>query len=328
MALYPAIAQEHLAFEMRKISIRELFFFKNIPCNLFSFTDGLFKVNIPVGTNITVDLLRLLLVSETWFFYIHQDDYLEIKLEQRKLLREQSRSISIGQPLQKAPALADLLGLNLHYFYQDTTDDELLQLIFQVGKNLAQFLAQNKSVIHPTYQTLMQGKHHYKIAQPLLSSLLLLGFLEGQKIFTPKEVENLFLASLLKDVGMGVIPDEQFHKEGLTPQESRLFSSHPEQSEKILEGRVPFTPEYFEIIGRHHEITTAHSAKVESSTQLCGLETVMVAVADILCAITCDRPYRKKEGYYQALEKIRPIMGKEYSQEFKYLVQFCRHFFI
>jgi len=327
MGLHSAIYQEHLLYDMRKISIRELFFLKFLPFNLYSYTEGLFKVNVTSGTAVTMDLLRLFLVSETWFFYIQKKDYDEHKLIQRRQLRDLSRSLSVGHPSQKAIAITNLLGLNLNYFYQDTTDDELLQLIFQVVKNMAQFFGQNQDYLSSAYRELLTGKHHYKISQPILSALLLLGFLIGQRVFTAKEIENLFLTAILKDVGMGLIPEEKFYKKNLNKEEIELLSAHAEHSEKILEGRIPLTPEYLQIISRHHQMGNSSLEKVENSAQLCGVETLLITITDIVCAITTDRPYRKKEGIFPALEKIRPLMGKEYSQEFKFLVQYCRNFF-
>jgi HD-GYP domain-containing protein (c-di-GMP phosphodiesterase class II) len=58
-----------------------------------------------------------------------------------------------------------------------------------------------------------------------------------------------------------------------------------------------------------------------------GIESTLVAVFDILVAMTNDRPYRKGLSLYQSLEVIKKMMADEYPQEFKALVVFLKQFF-
>jgi HD-GYP domain-containing protein (c-di-GMP phosphodiesterase class II) len=54
---------------------------------------------------------------------------------------------------------------------------------------------------------------------------------------------------------------------------------------------------------------------------------MVVAVFDILVAMTSDRPYRKGMSLYQSLELIKKIMADDYPQEFKALVVFLKQFY-
>lgn len=58
-----------------------------------------------------------------------------------------------------------------------------------------------------------------------------------------------------------------------------------------------------------------------------GIESTLVAVTDILVAMTSQRPYRQSLTVYQSLELVRKMIADEYPQEFRALVVYLRQFF-
>ena len=58
-----------------------------------------------------------------------------------------------------------------------------------------------------------------------------------------------------------------------------------------------------------------------------GLESTLVAVADVIVAMTSQRPYRQGLTVYQSLELVRKMIADEYPQEFRALVVYLRQFF-
>ena len=70
---------------------------------------------------------------------------------------------------------------------------------------------------------------------------MLLSFLQSLNLFSHKEIENLFITSYFKDIGMSFIPREKFELAHLSDFDKELFASHAENSMLILEGRVPLS---------------------------------------------------------------------------------------
>jgi HD-GYP domain-containing protein (c-di-GMP phosphodiesterase class II) len=168
----------------------------------------------------------------------------------------------------------------------------------------------------------------------MLSSLLLISFLQAIHLFNEKEIENLFLTSYFKDIGFSMIPDDIYDIKSLTSRDQNLFANHANFSFDLLEGRTPLSKNYLTIIKHHHfmnekmkEILSKDKRYKREPEVILGLESTLVAVFDILVAMTHDRPYRKGISLYQALEVIKKMMVDDYPQEFKALVIFLRQFF-
>jgi HD-GYP domain-containing protein (c-di-GMP phosphodiesterase class II) len=168
----------------------------------------------------------------------------------------------------------------------------------------------------------------------MLSSLMLLSFLQSIRLFHDKEIENLFLASYLKDIGFSIIPEEKYDESNLDDVDQKLFADHAEFSFDILEGRVPLSKNYLTIIRNHHflnarllEMINKSPRSNSQTNMLLGIESVMIGVFDMIVAMTSDRPYRKGMTLFQSLELIKKLMADEYPQEFKALVVFIKQFY-
>jgi hypothetical protein len=217
--------------------------------------------------------------------------------------------------------------------YQNPHNDDLLMLQFQSSQNLSKFLLENKKFLPYYYQSLTRENFHFTLAQPMLSSLMLLSFLQSTHLFHDKEVENLFLASYLKDIGLSLIPDEKYDIKSLGDRDKELFADHADFSFDLLEGRIPLSKNYLTIIKHHHflndrlkDLATGDKKKKDQDLVL-GIESTLVAVFDIIVAMTSPRPYRKALSLYQALEIIKKMMADDYPQEFRALVVFLKQFY-
>jgi HD-GYP domain-containing protein (c-di-GMP phosphodiesterase class II) len=184
------------------------------------------------------------------------------------------------------------------------------------------------------FHSLARENFHFTLSQPMLSSVLLLSFLQSIHLFHDKEVENLFLTSYLKDIGVSMIPDAKYDLKTLTPKDKELFANHADFSYELLEGRVPLSKNYLNIIKHHHFLNDRLKGLGDKDRKgfadnemIMGIESTLVAVFDILVAMTNDRPYRKGLSLYQSLEVIKKMMADEYPQEFKALVVFLKQFF-
>lgn len=328
------IDQHKLALKLRPILVGELYLSKKLSHPVYIFKNGVFLPVIGENSVPTKDQINNLIKNSHREVYVYREDVDAIKKNLESALVKVTRSLSVGDPLENGTKDIKLLSLNLGGLYQNPHNDELLMLQFQSSQNLSKFLLENKKYLPYYFQNLMRENFHFTLSQPMLSSVLLLAFLQAIHLFHDKEIENLFLTSYLKDIGIAMIPDEKYDLKTLSPQEQELFANHADFSFDLLEGRVPLSKNYLNIVKHHHflnermkEILTKDKMRGKDSEMIMGIESTLVAVFDILVAMTSERPYRKGHSLYQALEVIKKMMADDYPQEFKALVIFLKQFF-
>jgi HD-GYP domain-containing protein (c-di-GMP phosphodiesterase class II) len=107
-------------------------------------------------------------------------------------------------------------------------------------------------------------------------------------ILTP-ELEFGFL---LHDVGKVAIPDAILYKPGaLDEHERTLMSRHPVIGSEIVQG-IEFLAEAADVVRSHHERWDGTGYPDHLAGQDIPLAARVFAVADVLDALTTDRPYR------------------------------------
>lgn len=323
-----------LALKLKPILVGELFLARKLQHPVFIFKDGVFHPVIAGGAIPSKDQINSLIKGQYKEVYVFSEDLMEIKNNLESALVKITRSLSVGDPLENGTKDLKLLSLNLSGLYQNPHSDDLLMLQFQSSQNLSKFLMENRRHQPHFFQNLTKENFHFTLTQPMLSSVLLLAFLQAIHLFHDKEIENLFLTSYLKDIGISLIPDMKYDLKELTPRDKELFANHADFSFDLLEGRVPLSKNYLNIIKHHHFLNDrikgllGKERKVDvDSEMIMGIESTLVAVFDILVAMTSDRPYRKEQSLYQSLEVIKKMMADEYPQEFKALVVFLKQFF-
>ncbi len=127
-----------------------------------------------------------------------------------------------------------------------------------------------------------------------------------------KFYENLYIASLLHDIGKIGIPEAILTKEGsLTPDEFEVMKTHSRRGAEILSSLTDFEGC---IVGVRH-----HHEKFDGSGYPDGLKgdeipmiSSIISVADTFDAMTTDRPYRKGFPKDRAIEEIKHYAGKWY----------------
>lgn len=323
-----------LALKLRPILVGELYLARKLLHPVYIHRDGIFVSVIPEGSVPTKDQVNSLIKNQYKEVYVYQSDLDQIKGNLEVALIKITRSLSVGDPLENGNKDLKLLSLNMSGLYQNPHNDERLMLQFQSTQNLTKFLMDNKKHQSHFYHGLARENFHFTVAQPMLSSVLLLSFLQSIHLFHDKEIENLFLTSYLKDIGIAMIPDAIYDLKTLNPKVQGLFADHADFSFDLLDGRVPLSKNYLNIIKHHHFLNDRMKGMLDKgrkanadSEMIMGIESTLVAVCDILVAMTNDRPYRKSLSLYQSLEVIKKMMADEYPQEFKALVVFLKQFF-
>jgi hypothetical protein len=327
------IEQHKISLKLSAIFVGELYLARKLKYPVYIYKNDEFLPFIGAGELPSRDKITFLTQNNYREVYVYKEDLQEIKNNLEMALLKITRSLSIGNPIENGTKELKLLSMNLDNLYRNPHDDERLMLQFQSIQNLGKFLLDNKKHQSLLFQNLANEKFHFTVVQPMLSSLLLLSFIQTTHLFHDKEVENLFSASYFKDIGFSMIPVEKYDLKELGQQDKDLFANHADFSFDLLEGRIPISKSYLSIIKNHHfmndkiKTMASHNHLSNEQEMILGIEGTLVSVFDIFVAMTSNRPYRGGMTHYRALEVIKKVMADDYPQEFKALVIFLKQFF-
>ncbi|MCB9135762.1 MAG: PAS domain S-box protein [Anaerolineales bacterium] len=126
------------------------------------------------------------------------------------------------------------------------------------------------------------------------------------------QVDGVFMASLIHDVGKIYVPTEILTKPGrLTDVEFLLVKEHPRVGAEIVK-KIEFPWPVSEIILQHHERLDGSGYPQGLKDGEILLETKILSVADVVEAMSADRPYRRSMPLEKVLAYIQNRMGTEF----------------
>lgn len=333
MSAFSILEQNTLNFDLMPISARELLYLEECPCDVYALENGLYDKILGSHSHLSQQQLIEIITKYQGRVFVLQKERYKLVQAQQDNLRNLTRSLSMGDPVEKGSQALNLLTINLDYLYKAPTNDDILNLHFQSLKNIYLFLADNQKIQDKLYADFKKKKHFYIYEQPMIASLFTLGVFANSHLFAKKEVENLFITSYLKDIGMSAIPVEKYHQEELSDDDKKIFAEHPRISVEILKGRVKLSQQYLNIIEKHHYFSlmqkeTKTKEEMEEDTQfIVGTETMIISVLDIIAAMIAGRPYQKASTLFESLELIKVLIGPQYPAEFKLIVNYFKNFF-
>jgi PAS domain S-box-containing protein/putative nucleotidyltransferase with HDIG domain len=128
-----------------------------------------------------------------------------------------------------------------------------------------------------------------------------------------EEADGLYMAALIHDIGKIYVPGEVLSKPGsLTDIEYNLVKTHSEAGYKIVEG-IRFERPIAEIVRQHHEREDGSGYPRGLKGKDIIVEAKILAVADVVEAMSSHRPYRPALGIDAALREITANRGKLYN---------------
>jgi len=193
-------------------------------------------------------------------------------------------------------------------FVRDITDqrireDELRQTVEKLRKltgATVQAIAQTVEVRDP--YTAGHQKRVSHIARAIATEMNL----------SSDMVEGISMAGNIHDIGKISVPAEILSKPGiLTDLQFALIKAHPTTGYEILKG-IEFPYDIARIVLQHHERLDGSGYPQGLLGDDILLEARIVAVADVVEAMSSHRPYRPALGIRKALEEISAKKGKLY----------------
>ena len=134
----------------------------------------------------------------------------------------------------------------------------------------------------------------------------------GELGFSSGEITGLRITGYLHDIGKISIPSEILTKPtGLTHEELQLVRTHSERGAGILaEMHLPWP--VAEMVRQHHERIDGSGYPRGLSGSEVRLPAMILAVADVVEAMSSHRPYRPSLGLEAALREIRSMRGTKF----------------
>ncbi|MEJ2345256.1 MAG: PAS domain S-box protein [Gammaproteobacteria bacterium] len=137
-------------------------------------------------------------------------------------------------------------------------------------------------------------------------------------------MEGLRLGSMIHDIGKIYVPAEILNRPGtLQAPELGMIRGHPQVGYEILKG-IAFPWPVAEMILQHHERLDGSGYPQGLKGADILLESRIIAVADVVEAMSSHRPYRPALGIDAALLEIKSHRGTQYDPA---VVDACLHLF-
>jgi putative two-component system response regulator len=144
----------------------------------------------------------------------------------------------------------------------------------------------------------------------------------GRKLSLPDDtIDTLRVAGLLHDIGKFRIPVDILNRPGrLLEVEYAMLKIHPQVGFELL-SNIPFSGPVALIVYQHHEKLDGSGYPLGIKADQILSESRILAVADVIEAMSSHRPYRPALGTELALEEIMKNRGTQFDTD---VVDACR----
>lgn len=198
-----------------------------------------------------------------------------------------------------------------HFSREDLSLFSAMALKAGIAIDNARLYDDLRSLFYNTVETLVrtiQAKDQYTSGHSTRVSRYALLIADKLELGT-KEKHQLYLASMLHDIGKIGVPDELLNRPGkLTDEEMERVRNHVQLGASMIEmlGEMhPIVP----LIRHHHESWDGTGYPDGLKGEEIPLISRIVSVADMYDAMTSDRPYRKRRSQAEAVAEIQRTIG-------------------
>lgn len=219
--------------------------------------------------------------------------------------RTQQLSVQFELERIRADAAAERLRSDLLRLARDEAEKTVRSRTHELEE--AQLEIVTRLAVAAEYRDDSTGEHTKRVGRNAAALAYALGWPET-------EVQLLFIAARLHDVGKLAVPDAILHKSGrLEPDEYKLVQAHTEIGARILSaGNTRLLQLAEEVALAHHERYDGLGYPSGLAGEAIPLAARIVAVADVLDALTHRRPYKAAWSVADALAEIRRESGLQF----------------
>ena len=164
----------------------------------------------------------------------------------------------------------------------------------------------------------IDAKDHYTHGHTGRVTNLSLGIakiLSRKHNLSQKFMDNLYIASLLHDIGKIGVPESILNKPGpLNEEERKKMQEHSVIGTTILQP-ISELEEAISTVKYHHEKYDGTGYPEGLKGEQIPLSAAIVAAADAFDAMTSDRPYRRALSKEEAIKEVERQSGKQFHPE-------------
>ena len=132
-------------------------------------------------------------------------------------------------------------------------------------------------------------------------------------IFDKEDIDNLYRACMLHDIGKVSTPDSILLKPGkLTPLEYSIIKEHVVVSYELLKD-VDIYKDIAKIVRYHHERYDGNGYPEGLKGEEIPILSQIMTVADAFDAMTTNRVYKARKSVKKALEELQEFSGKQFN---------------
>lgn len=130
------------------------------------------------------------------------------------------------------------------------------------------------------------------------------------------DVDKLKIAMLLYDIGNIMVPNDLLKKTSpLTEEEKATITKHPIYAAQEILKPINHVSNIIPIIEHHHENWDGTGYPSKKKGDDIPLISQIILIVDSYYAMISERPYRKAYAEEEAVEEIKKLRGKKYSEE-------------
>ena len=250
----------------------------------------------------------------------------EPRNDHSRWLLEQGYRSSFTVPLFSGDSFMGVIFMDADREYAFTPEvrGELLPFASMISASIATQVAAARAMLGTTriardlttLRDFETGRHLDRIAA---FSRLIAEHLQEPYGLDDEFVNMVAIFAPLHDIGKVGVPDRVLLKEkGLTEEELTIMRTHVQKGVEILEGLVPRhgsgplknTEMMYNIVAYHHELLDGSGYPRGIAGASIPLEARIVAAADILDALTHERPYKEPWSLDRALEELQGMANR------------------
>ncbi len=204
-------------------------------------------------------------------------------------------------------------------------EDEVLAVVREITDRKVAFDEVKKSLNGTIYamSKMVETRDPYTSGHQLRVAKLARAIAKEMNL-SDNQVEGIFLAAVVHDVGKISIPEGILSKPGpLTDLELNIIKNHPQVGFDILKN-VEFAKPITRFVLQHHERLDGSGYPLGLKDRDIAVEARILSVADVVEAMSSHRPFRPALGQKKALDEISNYRGVLYDAD---VVDVCLRLF-